>query len=139
MKKIEDYHAHAAECRSMADRARSPEDKAMLMNMAATWESLAVDRHRNIARQVRIDELEKRAAASIPIDLRMMIDGLAAARTYPVFLEPTGSRRVTNRAWSHTSMGCPPKCSLALSMAAASSEQTMCSGGFFICPSLSRT
>jgi hypothetical protein len=24
MKKIEDYHAHAAECRSMADRARSP-------------------------------------------------------------------------------------------------------------------
>jgi hypothetical protein len=27
MKKIEDYHAHAAECRSMANRARSPEDK----------------------------------------------------------------------------------------------------------------
>jgi hypothetical protein len=68
MKKIEDYHAHAAECRSMANRARSPEDKAMLMNMAATWESLAIDRHRNIARQVRIDELEKRAAASIPVD-----------------------------------------------------------------------
>jgi hypothetical protein len=68
MKKIEDYHAHAAECRSMANRAGSPEDKAMLMNMAATWESLAIDRHRNIARQVRIDELEKRAAASIPID-----------------------------------------------------------------------
>jgi hypothetical protein len=68
MRKIEDYRAHAAECRSMANRARSPGDKAMLMNMAATWESLAVDRHRNIARQARIDELEKRAAASIPID-----------------------------------------------------------------------
>jgi hypothetical protein len=68
MNKIEDYHAHAAECRSMANRARSPEDKAMLINMAATWESLAVDRHGNIARQARIDELEKRAAASIPID-----------------------------------------------------------------------
>jgi hypothetical protein len=37
------------------------------MNMAATWESLAVDRHRNIARRARIDELEKRAAASTPI------------------------------------------------------------------------
>jgi hypothetical protein len=68
MNKIEDYHAHAAECRSMANRARSPEDKAMLMNMAATWESLAINRNRNIARQVRIDEFERRAAASIPID-----------------------------------------------------------------------
>jgi hypothetical protein len=67
MKKIEHYHVRAAECRSMANRARSPEDKAMLMNMAATWESLAVDRHRIIARQARIDELEKRAAASTPI------------------------------------------------------------------------
>jgi hypothetical protein len=68
MKKIEDYHTHAAECRSLANRPRSPEDKAMLMHMAATWESLSIDRHRNIARQGRIDELEKRAAASIPID-----------------------------------------------------------------------
>jgi hypothetical protein len=43
MKKVEDYRAHADECRLMANRARSPEDKAMLMNMAATWASLAVD------------------------------------------------------------------------------------------------
>jgi hypothetical protein len=41
MKKIEDYRDHAAECPSLANRARSPEDKAMLLNMAATWESLA--------------------------------------------------------------------------------------------------
>jgi hypothetical protein len=67
MKKIEDYRVHAAECRCMANRARSPEDKAMLMNMAATWESLAVDPQRNIARQARIDELDKRAAASVPV------------------------------------------------------------------------
>jgi hypothetical protein len=40
----------------------TPGDKAMLMNMAATWESLAVDR------QARIAKLEERAAASIPID-----------------------------------------------------------------------
>jgi len=36
MKKIEDYHAHADECRSMANRARTPGDKAMLMNMAVS-------------------------------------------------------------------------------------------------------
>jgi hypothetical protein len=42
LKRFEDYRVHADECRSMADQA--PEDRAMLMNMAATWESLAVDR-----------------------------------------------------------------------------------------------
>ena len=65
MKKVEDYRAHAVECRLMANRARSPEDKAMLMNMAATWESLAVDRE---ARQKRTAELGSGAAASIPIE-----------------------------------------------------------------------
>ena len=68
MKKVEDYRAHAAECRSMADRARSPEDRAMLMNMAATWESLAFDRQAHIERQARMDKLESATAASIPID-----------------------------------------------------------------------
>jgi hypothetical protein len=49
MKKVEDYRAHADECRSMANRARMPDEKSMLMNMAATWESLAVDREAHIA------------------------------------------------------------------------------------------
>jgi hypothetical protein len=62
MKKVEDYRAHADECRRMADQARSPEDKAMLMNMAATWESLAADR------QKRIAEPDRPAAGSIHID-----------------------------------------------------------------------
>jgi hypothetical protein len=53
---------------SMADRARTPEDKDMLMNMAATWESLAVDRQAHIERQTRLDKLENWTAASIPID-----------------------------------------------------------------------
>jgi hypothetical protein len=61
MKKVEDYRAHADECRSMANHARSPEDKAMLMNMAATWESLAVDRQAHLDRLARIAELEERA------------------------------------------------------------------------------
>jgi hypothetical protein len=62
MNKVEDYRAHAAVCRAMASRSRTPEDKAMLMNMAATWESLAADR------QKRISEPDKPAATSIPID-----------------------------------------------------------------------
>jgi hypothetical protein len=59
MKKIEDYRAHAEECRLMADRARSPEGKAMRMNMAATWESFVVEREANVARQKRVAEFEK--------------------------------------------------------------------------------
>jgi hypothetical protein len=42
MKKVEEYRARADECRSMATRSRLPQDKTMLMNMAATWESFAV-------------------------------------------------------------------------------------------------
>jgi hypothetical protein len=59
MKKIEDYRAHSDECR----RARSPEDKAMFMNMPATWESLCVDRQAHIERRARIAKLEEGAAA----------------------------------------------------------------------------
>jgi hypothetical protein len=68
MKKIEDYRAHSDECRSMADRARSPEDKAMLMNMAATWDSLALNRQTHIERQARMAELEARTEASVHLD-----------------------------------------------------------------------
>jgi hypothetical protein len=68
MKKVEEYRAHAEECRSMAGRARTPREKDMLINMAATWESVAVDREARIARQKRMAEIESGAAASIPID-----------------------------------------------------------------------
>jgi hypothetical protein len=68
MKKVEDYRAHANECRLMANRARSPEDKVMLMNMAATWASLAVDRLALIDRLARMDKLKCRAEASIPTE-----------------------------------------------------------------------
>jgi hypothetical protein len=53
MKKVEDYRAHADECRSMATRVGSPANQVMLMNMAATWESLAVNRQAQIARRQR--------------------------------------------------------------------------------------
>jgi hypothetical protein len=66
MKKVEDYRQRAVECRKMANRIRRPEDKDMLMNMAATWESLAVDRETQIARQRRMTEFEGRPVALDP-------------------------------------------------------------------------
>ncbi len=58
MKKIEDYRAHADECRSLANRAGLPTNRDMLMNMAMTWDSLAADRQARIARQERIAALD---------------------------------------------------------------------------------
>jgi hypothetical protein len=58
MKKVEEYHQHASECRELAKRSRSPEERQMLLRMAATWESLAADRDAQIARQKRLDALE---------------------------------------------------------------------------------
>jgi hypothetical protein len=65
MKKVEDYRQHAQECRLLGSRARSPDESAMLMDMADTWESLAADRAAQIARQQRLAEP---ARGSIPID-----------------------------------------------------------------------
>jgi hypothetical protein len=45
-------------------RAHSPTDRAMLMNMAATWESLAADRQTHIARQERMGAVDN----SIPVE-----------------------------------------------------------------------
>jgi hypothetical protein len=66
MKKIADYRQHAKECRLLADRSRSLDERPMLMNMADTSESLAVNRAAHIARQGRLAALE--APGAIPID-----------------------------------------------------------------------
>jgi hypothetical protein len=68
MNKVEDYRAHADECRSMANRARSFEDKGLLMKMAATWELLAHDWQAHVERLARMEMLENGTATSIPID-----------------------------------------------------------------------
>ena len=57
MKKASEYRQHAAECREMANRARGPQ-REQLLEMATTWESLAVDRERQVARQKRLDRLD---------------------------------------------------------------------------------
>jgi len=44
MSKVSEYRQHAKECRVLAHKSRSSEHRDMLLNMAATWESLADDR-----------------------------------------------------------------------------------------------
>ena len=46
MKKTEDYLKHAKECRGLAKQMASGEQRDQLLNMAETWEGLAVERER---------------------------------------------------------------------------------------------
>jgi hypothetical protein len=49
MEKVIDYRNHAVECRELAQRARSPDEREMLLNMAASWDNLADSRERSLA------------------------------------------------------------------------------------------
>ncbi len=49
MGKVTDYRAHADECRMLARGAISETERAQLLAMAGTWESLAKDRERFVA------------------------------------------------------------------------------------------
>jgi hypothetical protein len=72
MKKVEDYRSHAEECRTMARRARSAQERDMLINMARTWDDLSIHRAEQIARQKRIRALlagsDRMNGDSIPVD-----------------------------------------------------------------------
>jgi hypothetical protein len=57
MKKAEEYRQHAAECRQLASKGDT-KAREQLLKMADTWDSLAVDREMDIARQERIKALE---------------------------------------------------------------------------------
>jgi hypothetical protein len=59
MKKIEDYRQHAEECRQLALRARSEDERLMLDKMADTWEALAKGREAQIARAERMKKLDE--------------------------------------------------------------------------------
>ena len=48
MKTVADYRKHAEECRTLAKRARSLEERDMILHMAATWDDLARARERKI-------------------------------------------------------------------------------------------
>ena len=51
MKKTEDYRQHASECRALARKARSEEERQQLLTMAATWDILAVERERRFTEE----------------------------------------------------------------------------------------
>ena len=55
MKKVSDYRRDVEECRSLLRRARTPE-KQMLLNMAETWEALAVGREKKLAKGGRVED-----------------------------------------------------------------------------------
>lgn len=46
MKAIQEYLQHAAECRELAARARTADDREMILKMAETWEELATNREK---------------------------------------------------------------------------------------------
>ena len=45
-----DYRKHVQECQALLRGARTPEHRQMLLNMAETWEGLAVARERKLAK-----------------------------------------------------------------------------------------
>jgi hypothetical protein len=53
-----EYHLRAEECHTLAARTADAEHKAMLANMAETWETLAQQREALVARKARIAALE---------------------------------------------------------------------------------
>jgi hypothetical protein len=56
MKNVEDYRRHAEECRQLAARARSPEEREMILNMAITWEELAEGRRKLLEKRAQITD-----------------------------------------------------------------------------------
>jgi len=49
VKKVSEYRKHVEECKALLRGARTPEERQMLLNMAETWESLAVAREKKLA------------------------------------------------------------------------------------------
>jgi len=50
MKKASEYRKHAEECRVLAVRMSTEQEREQLLRMAATWEALADDRVQLIAK-----------------------------------------------------------------------------------------
>jgi hypothetical protein len=50
MKKVSDFRRQVEECHALLRGARTPEERQMLLSMAETWESLAKEREKKLAR-----------------------------------------------------------------------------------------
>jgi hypothetical protein len=54
--KVSDYRKHVEECQALLRGARTPEERQMLLNMAETWEALAVVREKKLAREGKVGD-----------------------------------------------------------------------------------
>jgi hypothetical protein len=57
MQRLKEYIAHAETCRALAAKARDPQRKAELLELAAKWAFLADERERLLESQKRLAEL----------------------------------------------------------------------------------
>jgi hypothetical protein len=56
MKRVADYRRHVQECQALLRGARTPEHRQMLLNMAETWEGLALARERKLAKDGKTED-----------------------------------------------------------------------------------
>ena len=54
MQQLQEYRAHAAECRSMAAQMQARNLRTQMLEMAAHWEQLAADREMRLAAEREI-------------------------------------------------------------------------------------
>ena len=51
MRQAAEYREHAGECRKLAQSAKNEAERNQLMEMAAAWERMAIERERRIAQE----------------------------------------------------------------------------------------
>ena len=70
MKKASEYRQHAEECRMLANRMEQGEHRDQLLEMAATWDRLAVERSDLVRRHPELalvgEHAEEAGSAKIP-------------------------------------------------------------------------
>lgn len=75
MKKASEYLQHAAECRELAGRATTNEQRRMLLDMAKTWEYLARERVARVAQRKRLEALGEATVHAETPPLERLDDG----------------------------------------------------------------
>jgi hypothetical protein len=55
MKTVEEYRRHVEECRELAKRAQSPDDRKAILAIAMSWHKLAGDRERRLSKHGSTD------------------------------------------------------------------------------------
>ncbi len=58
MRKALEFREHAQECRLLASKAQNPDQRAQLIKMAETWESLAESRERMVRESESLEEFD---------------------------------------------------------------------------------